>query len=279
MISNSCLLFDSFVVKKVACKMSCDRLTERKFWDDYWDGLKIPAEIKRSDTNFLLNEELNVFEKYLPKKTLSAIEIGGAPGQYLAYLKKEFGYKIHSLDYSEKGCEKTIENFKLLGIQGEVFQKDLFSDLSGLPEFDLVFSMGFIEHFEDLKLVIKKHLILLKPGGILMIGMPNYRGINRFFLKHLAPENLSMHNLKTMDIKTWKDFEKELNLKPVFKGYIGGFEPMTFLLRENKNYFSNLLFFIARTLNFIFHSRLKFLRKFNSVYTSGYIFGIYNKQD
>lgn len=34
--------------------------------------------------------------------------------------------------------------------------------------FDIVYSLGFVEHFEDLNIVIKKHTELLKPAGILL---------------------------------------------------------------------------------------------------------------
>lgn len=257
--------------------MTNDKLTEKQHWDAYWSKFNLPVEVKRSNANLLVNEELNIFEKYLPKKSLSILEIGGAPGQYLAYMHKQFGYKISCLDYSEIGCRKTIENFKLLDIPVNVYQQDIFSDLTNVPKFDIVYSMGLIEHFEDVTKVIEKHLSLLKPGGLLMLGLPNFRGINGAFLKRLAPVLISQHNLKTMDIRTWTIFEQKLNLQQVFKGYIGGFEPMTFLINEKNTFFSRILFLKARVLNKIFHDNFKFLRKYNSRYFSSYIIGIYRK--
>ena len=252
-----------------------DRLTELKYWDDYWDSIALPAVIQNSNENLLLNEELIIFDKYLPVKPLSVLEIGGAPGQYLAYMHKQYGYKVHSLDYSPKGCRKTIDNFRLLNIPVTVYERDVFSDLSDLPLFDVVFSMGLIEHFEDLNGIVKKHIERLKPGGVLLLGLPNFRGINHHFLKQFAPFMLSQHNLKTMDISSWKNFEKELGLEVLFRNYIGGFEPMTFLMQEKKTFINQLYFFIGRILNKIFHKNFRFLRKYNSKYFSGYILGIY----
>jgi 2-polyprenyl-3-methyl-5-hydroxy-6-metoxy-1,4-benzoquinol methylase len=257
--------------------MANDKLTEKQHWDDYWSNVDLPVEIKKSDDTFLLNEELKVFTKYLPKKKLSALEIGGAPGQYLAYMHRQFGYSVSCLDYSEVGCEKTVENFKLLGIPVEVYHKDLFAKNLNMPQFDLVYSMGLIEHFEDVSGVIKKHLDLLKPGGILLLGLPNFRGVNHLFLRWLAPDLLKQHNLKTMDTRTWKSFETELELKTIFKGYVGGFEPMTFMVREKKSLINNLLFLKARVLTKLFHKNFKGLRRFNSRCFSGYILGIYQK--
>lgn len=257
--------------------MANDKLTEKQHWDDYWSNFDLPVEIKKSDDNLLLNEELKIFEKYLPKKPISIVEIGGAPGQYLVYMNRQFGYSVSCLDYSEVGCEKTIENFKLLGIPVEVYHKDLFAKNLNMPQFDLVYSMGLIEHFEDVAGVVKKHLDLLKPGGILLLGLPNFRGVNHLFLRWLAPDLLKQHNLKTMDIRTWKSFESEFKLKTIFKGYVGGFEPMTFMVQEKKSFLRNLLFLKARVLNKIFHKNFRGLRSLNSRCFSGYILGIYQK--
>ena len=252
-------------------------LTEKSYWDDVWHGVKLPAEIKRSDNNLLLNRELDVFEKYLPKEALSILEIGGAPGQYLAYFYKQFGYQIHCLDYSEAGCEKTLKNFEYLNIKGQVYHADLFSGELDLPKFDIVFSMGFIEHFTDLDLVVGKHLQYLKPGGTLILGIPNFLGINKLFLKSLAPGMLSKHNLSTMDISQWKAFEAHYRLETIFKNYIGGFEPMTFLIKEKNSFWNSVLFLKARFLNKIFHQHFSVLRNFNSKYFSAYAIGIYRK--
>ena len=170
-------------------------LADRKFWNDYWKGKPLPVEIKRTKNSLYLNQILNILDEYLPKNNhLSILEIGGAPGQYLAYMHKNFGYDIHCLDYSDIGCRKTEENFRLLNIQGKVYQENLFSEDLALPQFDIVYSMGFIEHFSDVQAVIQNHLKLIKPGGILLVGVPNFLGINLFFLKRLAPELVSKHN-------------------------------------------------------------------------------------
>lgn len=257
--------------------MDKTKLTEKAYWDDLWDGASLPAQISRLDGNLLLNKELDIFEKYLPKEKLSILEIGGAPGQYLAYFHQQFGYQVNCLDYSETGCEKTQKNFQLLNIDGAVYHNDLFSSDLKIPSFDIVYSMGFIEHFSDLTEVIGKHLALLKPGGILILGIPNLLGINKFFLKSLAPKMLAQHNLKTMDLKSWETFEMHFKLETIYKSYVGGFEPSTFLLKEEKSIWNSILFLKARVFNKIFHKNFAFLRNYNSKQFSGYAIGIYRK--
>jgi SAM-dependent methyltransferase len=188
---------------------------------------------------------------------------------------------VSSLDYSQIGNEQTQKNLKAVNINVKVYQKDLFvKDFSeGLPKFDLVYSLGFIEHFENLNDVVRRHLELLKPGGILLLGVPNLGGIYKWFLKQTAPKHLSIHNLKTMNIATWQNFEKEFNLQPVFKSYIGGFEPLVMKKLEIRNVWTLFLSFVVKSLMMVFSFNFSFLRKFNSRFWSGYLICIYKKSN
>ncbi len=232
------------------------RLTEKADWDDEWNKVTLPIEIKRIKGSGI-NELLDIFDKYLPKNDdLSILEIGGAPGGFLVYMYKNFGYKIHAVDYSKIGCIKMKDNFNLLNIPVTIYQKDIFSKDSNLPIYDIVYSLGFIEHFIDLNRVVQKHLELLKPGGILLIGTPNFLGINYFFLKRIAPKLLSKHNLPTMDISNWKEFENRFNIEPLFRGYLFA---MGRIGPEKKTIFNKILITIWRIIDDVFY----ILRLFN----------------
>lgn len=80
-------------------------------------------------------------------------------------MARNFNYCIHSLDYSNIGNEQTLINLGAANIDVKVYERDLFSDNfnKNLPQLDLVYSLGFIEHFENLSVVVKKHLDFLKP--------------------------------------------------------------------------------------------------------------------
>ncbi len=169
------------------------------------------------------------------------------------------------------------EAFEIANMDVTIYNRDIFSDLSDLPRFDIVFSLGFIEHFSDLDSIVGKHVEMLKKKGILMLGVPNYRGISHAVLKRLAPRKLSMHNLETMDMKRWESFEKKQGLQTIFKAYIGGFNPGMYRRCENrtlKNLFIRFFFKIVRVL---VTDRFTFLRRFNSIYWSAYLLGIYRK--
>jgi 2-polyprenyl-3-methyl-5-hydroxy-6-metoxy-1,4-benzoquinol methylase len=256
-----------------------NRLTEKDHWENRWERIKLPAEIRWDTANPLAKEILKVFDTYLPHRAgLSILEIGGAPGNFLAYFAKHFGYSAFALDYSDIGCEKMRESFDMMKLDITIYNRDIFSDLSDLPHFDIVFSTGFIEHFSNLESVVGKHVELLKQGGILVLGMPNFRGITQFVLKRLTPQLLSMHNLEAMDIKNWESFEKKYKLETILKGYIGGFEPRNFRRCENRTLKNQLIRFFFKPIRILITDRFRFLRRFNSMYWSAYLLGIFRKE-
>ena len=257
------------------------KLTEQDYWDEYWRQRESDAvEIKRTKKDLSINILLDVFDRFLPvNENFHVLEIGGAPGQYLAYMHKKFKYHAHSLDYSKRGNEQTIKNLSSMGIKAVVYEKDIFADnfSDGLPKFDVVYSLGFIEHFENFTEAVKRHIDLLKPGGILMIGVPNLGGVYKYSLRYTAPKHLAMHNLNAMNISNWKNFESEFGLIPVFNNYITGFEPLIMKKVEIKNFLTSFFSFIIKALMIIFSFRFSFLRKFNSRFWSGYLIGIYKR--
>lgn len=252
-----------------------DNLTEQEYWDEYWRAIELPAEVVRSDDHSH-NEILSVLDRYVPRGDgRSALEIGGAPGQYLAYLARTKGYEAHLLDYSETGCAKSRENFALLGLPLEVYHADLFAeDLHGVPRFDLVFSLGFIEHFGDLTEVIRAHTELLKPGATLVVGCPNFRGISGKALRRVAPELLAQHNLETMDLDTWDSFESEIGLTRVFRGYVGGFQPALFNRAETKSAINSAIRAASVALGVL--TRPRVFKRINSPAFSHYAIGVYS---
>jgi 2-polyprenyl-3-methyl-5-hydroxy-6-metoxy-1,4-benzoquinol methylase len=76
---------------------------------------------------------------------------------------------------------------------GEEQQSNQLGDL----EWRLV-SWGPIEHFTDTESVISAHVNLLKPGGILIVSIPNLRGFNRWQVERWAADLLPLHNLSML---------------------------------------------------------------------------------
>lgn len=249
---------------------------DQDFWDRYWANVSLPAEAKRTPGAVHANSILDVLDAYLPADpTLHAAELGGAPGEYLAYIHKQKGYRITAVDYSAVGCAAARENFRLLGIDGSVVEADIFSDDLAPAQFDIVFSLGLIEHFDDRVAIVDRHVRLLRPGGFLVLGVPNLRGLHGWFLRRLAPRLYGTHYVEAMDLRRWTAFETKHHLRVLFKGYIGGFEPTIFTRRESKGWSSIPYFAAARALNFLVHRVIGGIRRFNGPRISGYAMAVY----
>jgi len=255
-------------------RMRTDRRTEKEYWDDRWDKIQLPAIHEPTTRHPVAREILRVFRDCLPQGDLSVVEIGGAPGRHCAYLSKYHGYRPSIIEYSEIGCRKTRENFDLLGLDVTIHQRDFFSDLSDLPRFDVVMSFGFIEHFDDVPDVLGRHVQLLRPGGILILGVPNFRGISRKVLAWQAPEMLARHNLEAMDLRNWAVLEDKYGLTPLFKGYIGGFQPKDLKRCERRTPMRLLVRWFFKMLQSVL-APFPFLRRWNSPSWSAYLLGIY----
>jgi hypothetical protein len=106
-----------------------EQLTQKEFWDYVWNKVRLPLIIEPTSKDPVIKEMLRFFQDLLPKEKLSAVEIGGAPGQFIAYLSKYHGYEANIIEYSKIGCQKTIENFKLLGLDINIYNLDFLGDL------------------------------------------------------------------------------------------------------------------------------------------------------
>jgi SAM-dependent methyltransferase len=250
--------------------------TAASYWDHYWSQVTLPKEYRHTPRAHYLNAILDVFDRWLPAGAgQAAAEIGGAPGQYLAYLHRSRGYRVTCIDYSGTGCAKTVENFRLLDIPGDVVRADITADVSELPAFDVVYSLGLIEHFTDRHRVVANHARLVRPGGYLVLGVPNFRGLTGWFMRTLAPTTYATHEIDAMDLDGWRDFERELGLEVLWKDYVGGFEPSVFTRREDPRPRTLVPYAVARALKLVLSRRLGFLRRINGPRWSGYAMAVY----
>jgi SAM-dependent methyltransferase len=145
-----------------------------------------------------------------------------------------------------------------------------------IARYDVVYSLGFIEHFDDLEYVVRHHLKYLKPGGTLILGCPNWRGVYRGMISWLSPARFKVHNLAAMDARNWDGFEHSLGLTRLFRGYVGGFEPSLLATVELPGLAPHLVGRGARGLSKLL--RLPIVRTVHGVNHSairGYLLGVY----
>lgn len=251
-----------------------DNLTNESFWETYWSNLKLPITV---DQNFKNDRVItSTIMNSIPKKSdMSAPEIGCAPGKWLGLLSKDLGCNVTGIEYVQVAAEKTIENLKLQNINNfKIITADFFNHPFE-STFDIVISLGFIEHFDNFEKVLEDQLKLVSPNGFLIVGIPRFIGINYFFQKCLdrfiKNKLLPSHNLKTMNLEVFEIFGQAHKLKIVCNKFIGGFEPGLFPVAEVSNFTMRVIFkIILRVFNLLFG-------KIDSYFTSSYQMAIYKK--
>jgi 2-polyprenyl-3-methyl-5-hydroxy-6-metoxy-1,4-benzoquinol methylase len=170
---------------------------------------------------------------YMPRQSgLKALEIGCAPGTIPLEFARRFACVPYGVDFSEPGIDRTKENFRARGhdpanaLRADIFDAE-FQDLVA-GKFDVVVSSGFIEHFTDQAAVIQAHLNPLRIGGLLIVKIPNYRGLNYWMgmptVRHLYP----IHNFKIMNLKIFREGFSLPALRTLACGYEGGFDSSLF---------------------------------------------------
>ena len=223
-----------------------------------------------------LDAILDVFDVHADLRPGQAVlEVGGAPGRYLASLHRRFACRCAVIDSSPHGCELTRRNFDLLGIPVAVHQEDIMRPRGRLGPFELVYSLGLIEHFVDVQAVVAAHARLVRPGGKLILGVPNLRGVNGWFARRLAPRRLAQHNTEAMRIECWDSFEEALGLEREFCGFVGGFEPGVFSAIEERTFGRMPVWMLAEALRRGLGRRLARVRHLNHPKISGYLVGVW----
>jgi len=197
-----------------------NELTDRKFWANYWES--------KTDLAFAVPTTYTfhqLFKKLLANKNIkSAIELGGFPGYYAIFLKKYFGLDTTLFDfYVHQPVLKEVLSANQLNEQDvKVIEGDLFKHQPA-QQYDLVLSCGLIEHFQDTKDIIDRHLQFLKPGGTLFITLPNFTGVNGWVQRTYDMENYNKHNISSMNPTLLAEHCRALGLNNVEAYYYGHF--------------------------------------------------------
>ena len=81
----------------------------------------------------------------------SILEVGCGNSLFLPYLARTANARVVAgLDYEPKGCELAKRRLEAAGVHGDVHCRDFFEvGPVDIGEYDLVYSLGVVEHFSD----------------------------------------------------------------------------------------------------------------------------------
>jgi len=202
-------------IKQKSKQVMVTELTTKEYWRRFWEGISLPViEKPKGDIHKIL---CNI----LPKSNkVSFIEIGCAPGGWMAYFNKYFGYSVSGIEYVEDAVATTQHNMEIQGIHADVLNLDFLEAEITAASYDVVFSGGSIEHFEDLSGTISKISILAKQYVVTIV--PNLYGVNGFISKVIRPKVFYSH--KRIDKNLLRRLHEESGLNTLFCDYAGGLQ-------------------------------------------------------
>jgi len=178
-----------------------NKLSTSAQWDERWSQMAV-TDIRFDPENASFRETHRLFQSTLPKrKDFRFLEVGCYPGSRIWYFNKYFGYQGHGLEYVDWCCKRAEEFLAAVDVEAELINEDFFSFTPPKEEkkWDVVGSFGFVEHFEDVEDVVRRHVELIRKGGFLVITVPNHSRINGMLFHLVNRKNFLTHNQMALD--------------------------------------------------------------------------------
>jgi 2-polyprenyl-3-methyl-5-hydroxy-6-metoxy-1,4-benzoquinol methylase len=162
--------------------MSRDR-AGRAYWDELWrTGTVLSPENSAGIRNYVNRRLERYFHKVLSearvKPGVRLLEVGCARSQWLPYFARTFDCAVSGLDYSPAGCASAAAVLANANVKGDIRCGDLFANHPDwFGTFDVVFSNGLVEHFDDTAACLRAIRRFLRPEGLIITSIPNMVGM------------------------------------------------------------------------------------------------------
>lgn len=223
-----------------------NELANKEYWEQNW------KKSNKLEVTYNKNPFRKQFSKHITADNDGeyALEIGCVPGIFLGHLGKDFGFNVEGIDYVEGAAQTTTNTLQKFGIEkAKIYEEDF---LRWMPPrlYDLTCSFGFIEHFLDVDPIVDKHVKALRPGGTLILEIPNFSGLQFWLHYFLDRQNLERHNTNIMNLEYFYATVQRHKLSISCLEYTGGL--FDFWWENDKpSGFQKIIFNILRTLAFL----------------------------
>jgi 2-polyprenyl-3-methyl-5-hydroxy-6-metoxy-1,4-benzoquinol methylase len=168
-------------------------LIEADQWNANWAATAAPIRL-RPWRDYVSWRFATLFRQYI-RPGDRVLEVGCGGSRLLPYFAKDLGAEVWGFDFAPAGVNSAKAALARAGVEGRIYQGDLFRNAAVPPDFfDVVYSGGFIEHFTDTTDVVRRIVRLAKPGsGLVITEVPNVGGWVGKVQKRIDPEFYAQH--------------------------------------------------------------------------------------
>lgn len=143
------------------------RESTKQNWESFWQ--------KKSDLKDVYSNSPRIRENLVPLIDLEdkyVLEVGAGTGRDSLYMAED-GARLVLLDYSMNSL-KLIQEALPASSRVSILGGNAFSLPFHDGTFDVVFHQGLLEHFKkpDAEQLLKENIRVLKPGGLLVVDVP-----------------------------------------------------------------------------------------------------------
>jgi SAM-dependent methyltransferase len=142
-------------------------------WSSYYRSVQPTARLTRRYTTREIIKALALHR--LPAPGARILEFGGANSCFLDAIVKKF----HPADYAVADTNdyglNLLQDRAVPGCSVSLYKDDVLAPAAvQAPRFDLVFSVGLIEHFDPPRtaLAVQNHFRMARPGGLVLLTFP-----------------------------------------------------------------------------------------------------------
>ena len=204
--------------------MEVTRLSKKEQWESRWSRAN-KSKLAFDPEQPLFRETHRILHNYLPQTDNGKfLEVGAYPGKYLWYFHKYFGYEPWGVEYVESCAHQAQEMLDSAKIPAHIIVEDFFNlDSDQYIEgkgWDLVASFGFVEHFDEPEAAVSKHLEVTRPGGMVVVSVPNHAGWNGKIMRYIDKDKWKQHNCMSLNDLV-EAFNKAGHNKILFSGHAG----------------------------------------------------------
>ena len=141
---------------------------------------------------------VDVLRRWRPERPAPRVlELGCAPGRWLRWSERELGAEAHGVDLSHEGLRLTRSASPSVGAVRASADRLPYAD----GAFDLVISLGLLEHFEDPGPILRESYRVTRRGGLTIATTPNIaRGtFQGWHWRTFDPANFEGHRTFTLE--------------------------------------------------------------------------------